>query len=236
MIGVYFSLIWSPLRLNDFQRCLGWRLLLEAPFLLPQVQLQCSTELLSLLRPPVPPVPPVIFETGLPSASTASTSSGNPGRVEAAHSQTASLAIAATAVAALTAGGRKALGNVKPTRVNLTAFENELGVQAPVGFWDPVGFTSDGDVATFKRRRSVELKHGRISMMATMGFLIAVHERYITPEITGKLPGFLSPSAGLKFADIPNGLAAISKVPVAGWAQIAAYFGFVEFSGGFDGS
>ena len=47
-------------------------------------------------------------------------------------------------------------------------------------------------------------------------------------------PGFLSPSAGLKFADIPNGLAAVSKVPVAGWAQIAAYFGFVEFSGGFE--
>ena len=47
-------------------------------------------------------------------------------------------------------------------------------------------------------------------------------------------PGFLSPSAGLKFADIPNGLAAVAKVPVAGWAQIAAYFGFVEFSGGFD--
>ena len=101
-------------------------------------------------------------------------------------------------------------------QVNLTAFENELGVQAPVGFWDPVGFTSDGDVATFKRRRSVELKHGRISMMATMGFLIAVVtvgarlisfrygeewsnlavlwfgccsccQGYITPEITGKL-------------------------------------------------
>ena len=47
-------------------------------------------------------------------------------------------------------------------------------------------------------------------------------------------PGYLSPSAGLKFADIPNGLAAISKVPTVGWAQIAAYFGFVEFSGGFD--
>ncbi|CAJ1377190.1 unnamed protein product [Effrenium voratum] len=108
----------------------------------------------------------------------------------------------------------------------LRAFESELGVQEPVGFWDPVGFTSDGDVVTFKRRRSVELKHGRISMMAAMG--------YITPEITGKLPGYLSPSAGLKFADVPNGLAAVSKVPVAGWAQIAAYFGFVEFSGGFE--
>ena len=55
----------------------------------------------------------------------------------------------------------------------LRAFENELGVQEPVGFWDPAGFTADGDVSAFKRRRSVELKHGRISMMATMGFLTA---------------------------------------------------------------
>ena len=56
----------------------------------------------------------------------------------------------------------------------LRAFESELGVQDPVGFWDPVGFTSDGDVASFKRRRSVELKHGRISMMATMGHWTAL--------------------------------------------------------------
>merc|ERR1711959_302610 len=108
----------------------------------------------------------------------------------------------------------------------LRAFESELGVQEPVGFWDPLGFTADGDVASFKRRRSVEIKHGRICMLATIG--------YITPEITGKLPGYLSPSAGLKFADIPNGLAAVSKVPTLGWAQIAAYFGFCEFSGGFE--
>ena len=106
------------------------------------------------------------------------------------------------------------------------AFENELGVQSPVGFWDPVGFTADGDVAAFKRRRSVELKHGRISMLAAMGFM--------TPEITGKFPGYLSPSAGLKFADVPNGLAAISKVPALGWAQIIGYMGFVEVSGGFE--
>merc|ERR1712157_180062 len=104
----------------------------------------------------------------------------------------------------------------------LRAFESELGVQEPVGFWDPLGFTADGDVASFKRRRSVELKHGRICMLATMG--------YITPEITGKLPGYLSPSAGLKFADVPNGLGAISKVPAAGWAQIVAYGAFCELS------
>merc|ERR1712125_111223 len=108
----------------------------------------------------------------------------------------------------------------------LRAFESELGVQDPVGFWDPLSFTSDGDVSSFQRRRSVELKHGRICMLATMG--------YITPEITGKFPGYLSPSMGLKFADIPNGLAAVSKIPALGWTQIVAYAGFCELSAGSD--
>ena len=49
-------------------------------------------------------------------------------------------------------------------------------------------------------------------------------------RITGKFPGYLSPSAGLKFADVPNGLAAISKVPAAGWGQILAYMAFCEVS------
>merc|ERR1712151_61030 len=103
----------------------------------------------------------------------------------------------------------------------LRAFESELGVQAPVGFWDPVGFCNDGDSAKFKRRRATELKHGRVSMLACMG--------YITPELF-KLPGYLSPTQGVDFADIPNGLAAISKVPVAGWAQIVAWCAFCEVS------
>merc|ERR1712039_1080558 len=47
-------------------------------------------------------------------------------------------------------------------------------------------------------------------------------------------PGYLSPSTDLKFADVPNGLGAVSKVPAAGWLQIVAYFGFCEFSGGFE--
>merc|ERR1719210_2643409 len=107
----------------------------------------------------------------------------------------------------------------------LRAFESELGVQAPVGFWDPLGFTKDGSVEDFNRRRVTEIKHGRVSMLATMG--------YITPEVTGKFPGYLSPSTELKFEDIPNGLAAISKVPGAGWFQIVAYCLYCESSGGF---
>ena len=48
---------------------------------------------------------------------------------------------------------------------------------------------------------------------------------YIVPEYF-KWPGFLSPSMGLKFSDVPNGLAAIGKVPGNGWAQIVAFAGY----------
>ena len=100
----------------------------------------------------------------------------------------------------------------------LRALENELGIQDPVGFCDRLGFTADGDLLAFKRRRYVELKHGRISMLANRG--------YITPEVAGKFPGYCSPSAVLKFADIPNGLAAVSKIPALGWVQMGAYAGY----------
>jgi len=62
-------------------------------------------------------------------------------------------------------------------------------------------------------------------MLATMG--------HITPAVVSTFPGFLFPSAGLKYADIPNGIAAISKVPQLGRAQIFAYCGFVECVAGF---
>merc|ERR1712156_1101947 len=77
----------------------------------------------------------------------------------------------------------------------LRAFENELGVQAPVGFFDPFDLAKDGNLEAFKRRREAEIKHGRISMLATMG--------YITPEITGKLPagGWLQIFAYMAFCE-----------------------------------
>jgi len=102
----------------------------------------------------------------------------------------------------------------------LRAFESELGVQAPVGFFDPFGLTKDGDVEAFKRRRATELKNGRVAMLACMG--------YIAPTAGPHFPGYLSPSLDLKFADVPNGLAALSKVPGAGWTQIFLFIGLVE--------
>jgi hypothetical protein len=102
----------------------------------------------------------------------------------------------------------------------LHSFENELSAQAPGGCWDPTGFAANGSTGNFARRRRTEIKHGRVARTAAMG--------HITPEIPGKLPGYLSPSAGLKFANVPHGLAAPSKVPAAGWGQIHAYVAFRE--------
>merc|ERR1719450_1075126 len=103
----------------------------------------------------------------------------------------------------------------------LRAYENETGVQPPVGFWDPLGLAADGNAFDFKRRREVELKHGRISMFATIGYIVPEYFRF---------PGFLSPSLGLKFSDMPNGLAAFSKLPVVAWAQMLTFAGLVEVS------
>eukprot|EP00439_Symbiodinium_sp_Y106_P061544 s2815_g9.t1 len=100
-----------------------------------------------------------------------------------------------------------------------SAFENELGVQAPAGFWDPLGFTKGGDAASFRRRRYVELKHGRVAMLACLGYIVPEYYRW---------PGDLSPSLGLKFTDVPTGFAAFSKVPLSGWAQMVAFAGSVE--------
>eukprot|EP00930_Biecheleria_cincta_P103427 TRINITY_DN953_c0_g1_i1.p1 TRINITY_DN953_c0_g1~~TRINITY_DN953_c0_g1_i1.p1 ORF type:complete len:950 (+),score=191.02 TRINITY_DN953_c0_g1_i1:420-2852(+) len=103
----------------------------------------------------------------------------------------------------------------------LRAFESETGVQAPLGYWDPLGLSKDGDMETFKRRRSTELKHGRVAMFATLG--------YIVPESV-KLPGYLSPTLKLPFAEIPNGLSAVTKVPGAGWFQVVLFLGYCELA------
>jgi len=92
----------------------------------------------------------------------------------------------------------------------LRDFENEWGSQDPSGFWDP------GYAEHFRRRRQAKLNPHRVPMLDTMG--------YITPEFTGNLP----PSMGIRFSDVPNGLDAFSKGPLAGWLQIVAVGGLIE--------
>eukprot|EP01039_Chlorochromonas_danica_P009143 gene9143-biopygen3560 len=64
---------------------------------------------------------------------------------------------------------------VKDTEVKSSrpAFDprKEIGSSAPLGFFDPLGFTKGIDEYTFKKYQESELKHGRIAMLAAVGFL-----------------------------------------------------------------
>lgn len=46
------------------------------------------------------------------------------------------------------------------------------GALPPVGIWDPLGFAAKADEPTLKRYREAELTHGRVAMLATVGFLV----------------------------------------------------------------
>jgi hypothetical protein len=52
------------------------------------------------------------------------------------------------------------------------AFEDEIGAQPPIGFWDPLGLLNGADQDRFDRLRYVETKHGRIAMLAVLGHLV----------------------------------------------------------------
>lgn len=103
------------------------------------------------------------------------------------------------------------------------AAKDQIGAQAPVGFFDPLGFVKLGPYGSeeenFAHYRGVEVKHGRIAMAATVGMLV---------QQTTRFDGYLSPSADLKFADVPNGLAALKAVPLEGWCQMAVLIGAHE--------
>merc|ERR1719387_2011400 len=64
----------------------------------------------------------------------------------------------------------------------------QLGAMAPLGFFDPLGFSNVGDEAGFRNLRAAELKHGRVAMMAAVG---AVAQHFI------KFPGFEKVPSGL---------------------------------------
>ena len=79
------------------------------------------------------------------------------------------------------------------------SFESEIGSQAPLGFWDPLGLLKDADQERFDRLRYVENKHGRISMLAVLG--------HLTTTSGVHLPGDIA--FGTKFAEIDSGLAGL---------------------------
>merc|ERR1719421_2107665 len=72
----------------------------------------------------------------------------------------------------------------------------QVGAMAPMGFFDPLGFSKVGGQEGFRNLRTAELKHGRVAMMAAVG---AVAQHYV------KFPGFEKVPAGLAAVTTPPG-------------------------------
>jgi len=126
---------------------------------------------------------------------------------------------------AFSTGGTSALKNkVKPTFINMAvakmkSFESEIGAQAPLGFWDPLGLLKNADEDRFARLRSVEVKHGRVAMLAILGHLVT------TAGV--RLPTSLTP--GYDLSTVPTGLAALTTTPGFAIPATVLFVGAIEF-------
>ena len=62
----------------------------------------------------------------------------------------------------------RSTGQKTPATLVAESFDNEIGVTAPLGLFDPLGFLKNADAREFNRLRFIELKHGRIVSLLTM--------------------------------------------------------------------
>lgn len=88
-----------------------------------------------------------------------------------------------------------------------------------MNFRDPLNFLDSADEERFNRLRYVEIKHGRIAMLAVLG--------HIHTTFGARIPGNIDYS-GTSFASIKTGIAGLSDIPTAGLVQIVAFIGFLE--------
>jgi hypothetical protein len=111
------------------------------------------------------------------------------------------------------------------TTTAIRAFEDELGAQAPLGFFDPFGLLNgDCTQERFDRLRYVEIKHGRISQLAFLGQVVTRGGLHLLGNID---------YSGDAFDSFPNGVAALvgpNSIPTAGLVQLIAFIGFLEIA------
>jgi hypothetical protein len=99
------------------------------------------------------------------------------------------------------------------------------GISAEFGgkVWDPLGLSEKMDQENLNLIRAAELKHGRVAMLANVGWWWTATGTHFE--------GMLSPSKNISFADCAaagNPIAAAAKVPGAGIWQIIFAIGALE--------
>merc|ERR1712125_318781 len=98
------------------------------------------------------------------------------------------------------------------------------GVLAPVGFFDPLGFADKADEATIKRYREAEITHGRVAMLATIGFLVG-------EKVEGSsflFDASISGPAITHLSQVPAGFWVLLTIAIGAAEQKRAEIGWVE--------
>ena len=79
-------------------------------------------------------------------------------------------------------------------------FESALGAQPPLGFFDPLGLLKDADQERFDRLRYVEVKHGRIAMLAILGHVVTASGYRFEGYLGGSVFGPATPFTEVRFS------------------------------------
>ena len=103
----------------------------------------------------------------------------------------------------------------KPSSALKAFAADELpGALPPVGFFDPLGFAEKADENTMKRYREAELTHGRVAMLASVGFLVG-------EKVEGSSFLFDSQITG-------PAITHLAQVPVGFWVALTVAIGAAE--------
>jgi hypothetical protein len=107
------------------------------------------------------------------------------------------------------------------------------GAQKPFGFWDPLGFSKNLSPEALAWFRAAELKHGRVSMLACVGFTAQSYPLTLLKDVPiakSNLYPNLS-TVDMTFGDIAaagNPIEQFKMIPTLGLWQFAFVAGFIE--------
>jgi hypothetical protein len=153
----------------------------------------------------------------------------------------AALALTLASASAFTAPA--ALKTQSSSALSMASVDEAFGVSIETGNKCPplgAAILKDAQPSAMKWFQNAEIKHGRIAMIATIGFMVqkwGVHfPLYLGPTGSNVFhpasdsAWYLSTSAGVTFSDVAAAapLDAIKMVPAAGWLQIFFMAGWFE--------
>jgi len=129
----------------------------------------------------------------------------------------------AVSAASLAFGGNVAPRLAVRSGVSMSAISpGDVGTTKPLGIWDPLNLIQN-DAVKYRRWQEMEIKHGRLSMAATLHvFLTMAGVRW---------PGYLSFAEDIKFTDMPGGtIASWAALPGLAWLQIVLVIAVLDNS------